>query len=315
MTQAASTADHLLLLGHPPASDFFQVMRTQAQGRENLESSDLAREWRTARAYVRQLEEQEAGHSDDLPIAELPPEMVEPAEACLSDRAIEEANRVTPRRWVWLELDRVAVFQKSIDLGWVRALKARLGQAPTPAEIVKFAAGTDMRLPEIDVVRSTEDTFVFSCNSSELQFFGTKLLDPALIPPKMSSSNVGQVLAAFVGFGMRALSVIRIRGRGILLNGTHRAYALRDLGMSHAPCLLVDVEHPDELELAGVGQARSLIENCARVPRPPLFKDYFDARQCKVIRLERTRRAIQVQIRCSSLRLPGEMSGSLPAGC
>lgn len=313
MTQIRKTADHLLLLGHPPASDFFQVMRTRARGGAALESGGLVHEWRAARAYVRQLEKREAGLADDLPLKDLPSEMAQAAEVCLNDPAIEEANRMMPRRWVWVELDRVAVFQKCIDLAWVRAIQTRLGRVPSAEDIVNVAAGTDVKLPGIEVVRSTEDSYVFSCNSSELQFFGTKLFDPTVLPRELSRGNVGQVLAAFVGFGLRTLSVVRLHGRLILLNGTHRAYALRDLGLSHVPCLLVDVEHPDELELAGVGQTRSLIEHCARVPRPPLFKDYFDSRQCKLVSLERTRRAIQMQITCTSLRIPRNVAGDRPA--
>lgn len=313
MTQSRETADHLLLLGHPPASEFFQVMRTRARSGTVLESGDLVHEWRAARAYVRELEEQEAGLADGLPLKDLPPEMAEAAEVYLNDPAIEEANRMMQRRWVWVELDRVAIFQKCIDLAWVRAIQTRLGRVPGAVDIVNVAAGTDVKQPPIEVVRSTEDSYVFSCNSSELQFFGTKLIDPAVLPPELNRGSVGQVLAAFVGFGLRTLSVIRYRGRLILLNGTHRAYALRDLGLSHVPCVLVDVEHPDELELAGVGQTASLIERCARVPRPPLFKDYFDSRQCKLVSLERTRRAIQMQITCTSIRIPRNVAGDRSA--
>jgi hypothetical protein len=296
--------DHLLLLGHPPASDFFQAMRNQMLGGEAVESADLVQEWRKARAWVRELEGRELGLADAVPLAALPEEMTQAAAGWLADPSIEHTHRLMQRRWVWLELDRIAVFQKRIDLTWVKAIQDHLGQAPDPVGIVNIAAGKDIAPLDIQVTRSSEDSYVLSCKSGELQFFGTKLLDPRLLPPRLNR-DVSQVVAAFVGFGMRAVSAVRYRGRVILTNGTHRAYALRDLGLSHVPCLLVDVDQSDEMELVGVGSARPLIEHCARMPRPPLFKDYFDPRLRKIVPLERTRHAIQVQITCNVLRIPG----------
>ena len=81
-----------------------------------------------------------------------------------------------------------------------------------------------------------------------------------------------------VGYGVRHLNVVRLGKRMVLNNGYHRAYALRAAGITHVPCMVQAIAHPEELAFAG---GSSLIDNFDELfssARPPLFKDFFDPR-------------------------------------
>ena len=62
---------------------------------------------------------------------------------------------------------------------------------------------------------------------------------------------VAGVVGLVVGFGSGYLNVIACEGRLVLNNGYHRAYALRELGVTHAPAVVQEVQRADEVGAAG----------------------------------------------------------------
>ena len=77
-------------------------------------------------------------------------------------------------------------------------------------------------------------------------------------------------------------------------NGSHRAYALREGGHSHVPCLIQTVASRDELEAVGVAELVQRPELYLDGARPPLLRDYFDHQLRTVIDAPLTARQIQV---------------------
>jgi hypothetical protein len=78
-----------------------------------------------------------------------------------------------------------------------------------------------------------------------------------------------------VGFGSNFLNAVSAEGRLILTNGSHRAYALRHLGVTHAPCIVQHAKNRDELELVASSQVRKDPDLYLKVPRPSMLPDYF----------------------------------------
>jgi hypothetical protein len=81
-----------------------------------------------------------------------------------------------------------------------------------------------------------------------------------------------------------------------LNNGYHRACALLELGVTHAPCVVQTVTRRDELDIT----AKPIV---ARDPgyffngkRPPLLKDFADPHICKTFPIRKVSRIIEVQI-------------------
>lgn len=294
---------HQLLIGHPPASDFFHFVRTVAADGERFDADELTQIWRKANARVRELREVESGLAERIDCRELPEEMREPAASALAD-AVSRGYRTAPRRWQLLELDRLTVVQKRINLTWTAQLALTLGRSPSDRQLIEFAAGASVTRPSVRVARADDGTYTLACSSGELRFLGTQFIDPSQpVTPRIPGGST-HVIGLFIGMGFNVMSALRYRNRLILTNGTHRAFTLRQHGLTHAPCLVIDAEHDDDLDLAGVREVRGQIERFARLPRPPLLKDYFDPELRWTVPVPRSQHALQIQVTSRSLRVP-----------
>ena len=302
-----SADELLLLLGHPPAADFFHVVRTLAIGGEQADTLELTREWRNASAHVRALQQSESALGVWPTLDPLPPSLSQLAEACLQDQAVMRTHQVMPRRWALVELDRLTIFQKRINLSWIAQLRSLIGQQPTAETLFGISSGSGLPAPAVRVTRSDDHTYTFTCNSGELRFLGMRLLEPSGALGDLTSARPTHVVGSCIGFGLNLLSAVHFRNRLILTNGSHRAYALRSLGVTHAPCWVAEAHHEDDLELLGVREVRAQLDRYVRASRPPLFKDYFDPALRKVISVPRTDHAIQLQLTLKTLRLPAAL--------
>ncbi len=86
------------------------------------------------------------------------------------------------------------------------------------------------------------------------------------------------------------MQVVSYRGKFLLKNGYHRAVGLLMKGLSHAPCVIVEVGDFGETAAAGVGFFN---ETLLMRPRPPLVGDFLDTE----LTLEVAKRPIRKIIR------------------
>jgi len=98
-----------------------------------------------------------------------------------------------------------------------------------------------------------------------------------------------------VGFSSNFLNAIYAENRLILNNGNHRAYALRNLGVAHAPCVIEHVSSRDELDLVAASAVRSDPDLYLKHPRPMMLKDYFNPKLRKAVPVHRRLRQVIVQ--------------------
>jgi hypothetical protein len=77
--------------------------------------------------------------------------------------------------------------------------------------------------------------------------------------------------------------------------GSHRAYALRDLGITHVPCVIQKAATPSELTSVAAGALRKRPDFYVKEPRPPVLKDYFESRLRQVLRLRPINRHVKVR--------------------
>ncbi|MGH8032384.1 MAG: hypothetical protein ACREO8_08485 [Luteimonas sp.] len=295
--------DHVLLLGHPPATEFFQLVRTQVPDGERLDAAVLVAEWKNANTHVRALQEREAGLAN-APVTDLPAEMEQAARLGLASPAARYSQRISKRRWGMVELDRLVVIQRRINLAWVAELEAAIGPSPVAEMLIRVATGEMMPQPVVTAVRNGDASYLLTCGSGELRFFGTRTIDPLAIDEQTMGGQVASVIGLFVGFGVNLMCALHYRGRLVLTNGTHRAYAMRNLGIRNAPCLILEAGHEDDLELLGMRELRPQIERYARSARPPLLKDYFDPLLRKVVPIVRVRHALELKVTTTSLLIP-----------
>src|SRR5207248_3693776 len=144
--------------------------------------------------------------------------------------------------------------------------------------------------------RAPDGSFVFASESNDLRSLETLLLRPDQVQGFTPLGPVAGVVAVVVGFGSNYLNVLACENRLILNNGHHRAYALRELGVTHIPCVLQKLANRDDLKRVAAGGLLRHPERYLEPPRPPLFKDYFDPNLRRFVRLLPRKKYVTVKI-------------------
>ena len=134
------------------------------------------------------------------------------------------------------------------------------------------------------------------------RFLESLVLQPEQVKGVQSHGPIVGVLGILVGFGSNYLSAIAAEGRIVLNNGTHRAYALRELGLKQAPCVIQKAATRREVKSVAVGSLRKHPDLYLKEPRPPVLKDYFDDRLRQGIRIPPVQRHVKVRFTVDGAR-------------
>jgi hypothetical protein len=106
-----------------------------------------------------------------------------------------------------------------------------------------------------------------------------------------------------VGFGSNFLNVIYSENKLILNNGNHRAIALRQMGITHAPCIVQEASRREDLKLIAGGRLRRDPDSYLKALRPPLLRDFFDERLTTRLQLMRKSRFVRVNFSVEEINL------------
>ena len=306
MNSDASAEDCLYLVGHTPLDQYLDFMESDAAGVSRADRAQLAADWRAADDRRRALEDAERRWLDHPPlhaepdrrIQPLPPEMESLAPALADHPVFRRAFATVPARVALVELDALVVYQRTINLEHVRRLRARLGDAPSPRRVFDFCLPT-VRAPSeaapFRLRRIGDDEFVFTCDSTDLRFLEAVTFEPAELSGYQPPGPVAGVVGLVVGFGSNFLNVISAENRLVLNNGNHRAHTLRQLGITHAPCVVQDVTRRDELKIVGGGRLRRDPDNYLKAVRPPMLKDFTDEGLSRKVRLVKKTRQVRLR--------------------
>jgi len=294
--QAPLLDDYLYLAGRPSIREFVGFARRHKINGVRPDKEALCGEWRAASEHISRLEKTEKGIADDLELSAIPDEMRQTADAALDVPGIRTAWEGLSYQWRLVEIDRVVVFQKSINLRFVSEIKSAIPERFTHEDIIRVAVGQAWQTPPIRVTRSEEYTFLCMSNSNDVRILEIESLDPRQIQDFDPPGHPGAVIAICVGFTTNILSAVKIRNRLVLINGSHRAYALRDSGVTHVPCLVLDLPRPDDFEMKAPEAVKASPDLYLKSARPPLFKDYRDPLLHKLVQQPRTNQLVQLQI-------------------
>ena len=158
--------------------------------------------------------------------------------------------------------------------------------------------------PPVRGARIAPNVWSFSSPSSDLRLLDLNMIDPSTINGLEPGGAAIALVAATLGYGSNYLNALRVGNRLILNNGTHRAFALRDMGLTHAPCLIQNTTRREELDLAGVPDLEERADLFLTHPRPPLLKDYFDAKLRMLLNVPRTQRQLRVAVQVEQVDVP-----------
>jgi len=286
------TNENLYLIGRPTLKQFLRFVKDNAVHPPS--SGELIEEWQAANRIVRALDKVEAGIADKPSIEPVDPEnklLLEFLQAPL----VRHSFNTVPTEVAYIELDQLVVYQHHIDLTFAQKLKNRLGQSPSEEEIFRTCLPCQPFSPPVKWSRTHRNTFVFMSPSDDMRFLGSMSLEPENITDYPPPGNLAGVVGLAVGFGSNFLNAIYAEKRLILNNGSHRAYALRDLGITRVPCIVQHISSRDELSVLASTAITDAPNFYLQDPRPMMLKDYFDPRLRKVMPVHRRLRQVTVK--------------------
>ncbi len=288
-----SADEYIYLSGRPTLRRFLRFVRTNCT--HHTRESALIEEWHAAQNHIRLLEKEEAGCPDNPPITQLDSHYEPLLIEFLKDPLVRGGFNTVPTEVALVELDRLVVHQKHIDLTFAQSLTTKLGRAPSEEEIFRTCLPFDHPHPPVQWSRVSRGKYAFMSPSNDLRFLGTMALDPENIADYPPPGSLVGVVGIAVGFGSNFLNAVYTSNRLILNNGSHRAFALRALGVTHVPCIIEHVSSPEELDLVAAEKVRSDPDYYIKSPRPPMLKDYFDPKLRKVLPVRRRHRQVMVR--------------------
>jgi hypothetical protein len=298
------TDETLHLIGRPTLKRFLRFVRSHAV--KPPDEGTLTDEWEAAYNFVRTLEKEEAGAADNPEIKKL--EVTTKNEALLTqflkDPLVRNNFNTMPSEVAFVELDRLVVYQNHIDLTYVRLLERELGPSPSEEQIFRTALLHDHPRPAVKWSRVQGNTFVFISPSNDLRFLGTMSLKAGNITDYTPPGDLAGVVGIAVGFGSNFLNAICAENRLILTNGSHRAYTLRKLGVTHVPCIIQHVSLREKLEVVAASEVVDNPDYYLKHPRPSLLKDYFNPKLHKVMPVHRQLRHISIKFEVEQGSVP-----------
>jgi len=301
-TRQDAVDEYLYLTGRPKLKDFLRYVRHHAV--DPADNGVLTDEWEDARNVVRELEKEESGVADNPLIHKLGPEYEPLLIDFLKDPLVQNSFNTVPTEVALVELDRLVVYQKHIDLTFVRQLEAKLGPTPTQEQIFTTCLPYDHPQPPVKWSRMRRDSYVFMSPSNDLRFLGAMPLKSANINVSSPPGNLVGVVGLAVGFGSNFMNAIFAEKRLILNNGSHRAYALRKMGVTHAPCIIQHLSSLDQIDVIASSEVADHPNLFLKHSRPSILKDYFDPRLHKVMPVHRRLRQVTVRFEVEETFVP-----------
>lgn len=296
--------ESLYLIGRPKLKQFLRFVRHNAVDPPPEDS--LIEEWQAAKEHIQALQHEDA-YCADYPVisrmkvdAKYEPLLVE----FLKDPLVQNGFNTVPTEVAFIDLDRLVVYQKHIDLTFVKQLQARLGPTPGDEDIFRTCLPYHHPRPPARWSRAEDDSYVFVSPSNDLRFLGAMRLKGEHIQGYPHPGELVGVVGLAVGFGSNFLNAIHFENRLILNNGSHRAYALRELGVTHVPCIVQHVSTCDELEMVASHEVRRDPERFLKDPRPSMLRDYFNPKLRKVMPAHRQVRQVKIQFSFSEYFAP-----------
>ena len=299
-----TVGETLYLTGRPTLKRFVRFVRQEAIRPEN--DATLIAEWQAAKELLRKLKREEAGCADNPVTTPVPVDaQYEPLLAeFLKDPLVQNGFNTVPTEVAFVELDSLVVYQKHIDLAFVRELKKTLGPAPTDEEIFRACLPYDHPHPPAKWSRVTDTSYTFISPSCDMRFLKAMPLQARHIKGYPHPGAVVGVVGLAVGFGSNFLNALRFENRLILNNGSHRAFTLRDMGFTHVPCVVQHVSTRDELDVVAASAIRHDPDIYFKHPRPSMLKDYFNPQLRKVMPAHRRVRQITVKFQVEETYIP-----------
>ena len=285
--------DVLYLLGRPALGDDIGFLSTQVVDPPEME--ELTAAWRESNDVVQRLQSEEAGLADSPVFGDLHPDMLPARDRLLRSEKFRRALAVVPHDVKMVDLAKLVVPQKQVTLPNVRRIQSGIGPSPEPRALFDLCQPLDQPRDPVRCLQSGADSYVFVSPSHDLRFIEPVLLDAESVQAQAPRGVAAAAIGLIIGYSVNCLMATHVGNRLVLINGTHRAYALLEMGITHAPAVIHTVTRPEELAVVAPREVLACAEQFLNIPRPIVLKDYLDPRLHR--RVQVVRRVRQVKVR------------------
>jgi len=248
---------------------------------ENIESP-----WKGASEYFRNLAVTEKNISESVEIRDVSQSLRPKIDGIEENLLFKRTFSQLPHEIKLVEIEKIITCQRVVNLDYIGELKGRFPPGLDEEAVFDICMNpvSPVSLPQ--PVQTEEGSFVFSDVNPNFRFLGG--FPKGITKEDVDASLDGGLPVASVvllfGYDYGAVNAYRIRKRLILNNGCHRLYALRSLGVTHAPVVIQHIDNPD-LEFPPYFQKlprEYLIEH----PRPAMMRGFFDSRLTARLRMK-----------------------------
>ncbi len=288
--------EEMWLLGQAPLRKYLDFVQDMGLKGAAPARPELVREWSAAALYYEELEQREAGIADRIECTPLGPELAPLAAEILASPRYTRTFDSLPTRIAMVEVEKLLVCQNHVTRSFVDRLKQLLGPDPDPATLFRFCLPLEHSAAPVQIREVGSKRYVFRSESTDFRFHEPVLLGPGQLNGYEPYGAVAGVVGLVVGYSSNFLNAVcdDDSGRLLLHNGYHRACALLELGIKHAPCVIQTVGSRDELDIV----AKPVVANDPgyffNAPRPPLLKDFADPRISKTFPVKKMSCVIEV---------------------
>ena len=298
------TADEeLCLVGVTRLADFIDFVRKRAIGGQDMDRGELADQWRDAAAVFKELQISEAGAADKPDIKPLPPLLQAHTEQLVKLAHFQQTFSSVPVAFGMVELDKLIVCQQHIARSSVDKMTRSMVSPLSDADLAGVCLPLTPSDSDFRLALEEDGRFIFVSDTHDARFLSAQLVKPSDIKGFAVSGHPQAVVALSVGFTTNVLNVVRFGSRIVLNNGYHRAFALRQLGVTHAPCLIQVCGHWEDVGLAGSSEMYENGPVYFSSARPPLLRDYANPALTQTFPTKRLRRQIRLTYEVDSTEL------------
>ena len=279
-------------------------IRTQTLEEEVARMPEILFQWRAQQPRVQQLIQNETGLADQSWLGDLPPELAPKLNAIAGDALLKKTFSHLPISFALVEIDKLVAPQRSVNLDYVGRLQTAYGERTSLSDLVDICVSPVRDMPPIQHLEVANSTHVFSSPNLDIRFLGAFL--KKLTPEDLQFAAIGGIPAAaiiaFVGYGGAPINVLRSQNRLVLNNGFHRVYALRSLGVTKVPVVVLHVSNV-QLEFPPVvaGLPREYLLGATR---PVLMKDFFEDGFCINLKAKDRVKVVTLQTSPSQFDVP-----------
>ena len=232
---------------------------------------EIKRLWLASTEAFQKLAAAEAGLPESIEVRPLDGKWDEYLAAVRKNPAFAKTFANAPISFAEVEIDKLVAGQRIVHLHWTQKVKEK----GIPENLPAFCLEPGQDSTPITIARTASTAFTASSNNPNMRFLGVqeKVYEASALDYHPGGQPV-HAITLLLGYGLSTINVYRVGRRLILGNGFHRLYALRALGVTHAPVVIQEITHP-RLEMpANVGDVPS--ERLINMPRPAVMRDFFN---------------------------------------